>query len=407
MGNDDDSKFKPAMVYDFMIKSDDQIVEQLGNQDNEPLTDDKEFIINDNQVYLSERPPLFKRIFGKMEAGSLRGSIFAMSSLALGTGCLAFPQKFEQMSLVLALTMIIIGAAAAYWSLLLMVKASNTLNTYNYSNLVKQVLGNKAALFFDIIILIYIFGIVVSNQCIGNCIYKLVYKLIGLFVYGFMVDKTEYVDFFEDYLPQVWGKAYVKFPIMFGICLLILIPLCLLKDISKMRMASLFSLCSLIFTMFVIIIEFPMYYNKFLETHSASDVNWYDISTAFTSKLNFFTGTATVFFSFTCHVGAFPVYKTLKNNVYRRINTVFRRSIFLDTIIYVTVGITGFLTQPIGSKDLVIYREAKFTNDIAMVVGRLLISVNLLLSTPANYNAFRLSFLEFNGWDSSNISNKQ
>ncbi len=174
-----------------------------------------------------------------------------------------------------------------------------------------------------------------------------------------------------------------------------------------MRVASLFSLCSLMYTIFVIIIECPMYYGKFLETHKSSAVNWYDISSAFTSKLYFFTGTATVFFAYTCHVGAFPVYKTLKNNVYRRINTIFRRSIFLDTVVYICVGITGFLTQPIGSKDLVIFREAQFTNDIAMIVGRLLISVNLLLSTPANYNAFRLSFLELNGWDSSNISNKQ
>jgi amino acid permease len=194
---------------------------------------------------------------------------------------------------------------------------------------------------------------------------------------------------------------------MFGLCCCVLIPLCLLKDISKMRIASLFSICSLMFTISVIVIECPMYFSNFLETHSASEINWYDFSTAFTSKLYFFTGTATVFFGFTCHVGAFPVYKSLKNNVYRRINTVFRRSIILDAIIYICVGITGFLTQPIGVKDLIIYRDNKFKQDIAMTVGRLLISINLILSTPANYNAFRLSFMELVGWDNSNISNKQ
>lgn len=180
---------------------------------------------------------------------------------------------------------------------------------------------------------------------------------------------------------------------MYGTCI-ILIPLCLLKDISKMRIPSLFSICSLIYTLFVIIIESPKFFAKFLNEHSIDEVNWFDIRKGFGKDLKFFTSTATVFFAYTCHVGAFPVYKTLKNNVTRRINKVFRRSISLDAIIYLAVSICGYLTVPIGTPDMIIYREGKLDSDIPMIIGRLLMALNLVFSTPANYNAFRLSVLE-------------
>jgi len=70
------------------------------------------------------------------------------------------------------------------------------------------------------------------------------------------------------------------------------------------------------------------------------------------------------------------------------------RSILLDTIVYFIVGICGYLTQPFQTKDLIIYRDPiKGSNDIPMIIARLLIAFNLILSTPANYNAFRISIL--------------
>jgi amino acid permease len=196
----------------------------------------------------------------------------------------------------------------------------------------------------------------------------------------------------------------MKFPIMFGTCL-ILIPLCLIKDISKMRVTSLFSIIGLIYAILVIIIETPYYYENFLKNHSPSDVNWYDFSTGFDKHLNFFKGTATVFFAYTCHVGAFPVYKTLRNNIKRRINKVFQRSILLDFVIYILVGICGFLTQPIDTPGLIINRKKILTNDIFMVIARLIMAINLILSTPANYNAFRLSILGL-FWETNEVPDK-
>jgi amino acid permease len=191
---------------------------------------------------------------------------------------------------------------------------------------------------------------------------------------------------------------------MFGICV-ILIPLCLLKDISKMRITSLFSIISLIYAILVIIFETPYYFENFMKNHTLNEFNWYDFSTGFDKHLYFFRGSATVFFAYTCHIGAFPVYKTLRNNIQRRINKVFQRSIILDFVIYLLVAVCGFLTQPLDTPSLIINRNKLFTNDFFMIVARLLMAVNLLLSAPPNFNSFRISILGLIS-ETDEVSNK-
>jgi amino acid permease len=178
-----------------------------------------------------------------------------------------------------------------------------------------------------------------------------------------------------------------------------------------MRVTSLFSIIGLIYAIVVIIIECPWYYQHYIDYIYNKDdpkthINWFDFSAGFDSNLNFFRGSATVFFAYTCHVGAFPVYKTLKNNQQRRINKVFQRSILLDFVVYVIVGICGYLTQPINTPDLIINRDNILTNDFAMILARLVMAINLVLSTPANFNAFRLSILGI-VWDTDEVTNKK
>jgi amino acid permease len=180
---------------------------------------------------------------------------------------------------------------------------------------------------------------------------------------------------------------------MFGLTLLIF-PVCLLKDISKMRFASMFGICALIYSILVVVIESPWFFSK----KDLSEANWFNISNGFkiddTNILEFFNAIATVFFIYSCHPGAFPVYKSLKFNFPKRINTVFLRSIILDLIIYLLVAICGFITNPKNPPDLIVYREAKnvFSNDIFMNIAKISLALDLYLSIPANYNSLRASF---------------
>ncbi len=114
---------------------------------NKLLQDNRE---NDEEAF-QPRKSLMQRFFSPMEEGSLRASIFAMSSLALGTGCLALPQKFGQMSFVGALCTILFAGLSAYWSLKIMIITSRKLKIEEYSKCVSFSFGKKASNFLDIV----------------------------------------------------------------------------------------------------------------------------------------------------------------------------------------------------------------------------------------------------------------
>ena len=321
-----------------------------------------------------------------MKEGSIQGGIFALSSLALGTGAFSIPIRCTQLGLFWSLIFIVIMALAAFWTLSGLIKAGKLAKCEDYSPTVQRILGKGPSIFIDIVIVVYLFGVFIQYQVI-------IYSLIGMTFYEFFL-KDDYKNY-NAYEEEVWDSAKYKYPIMFGITLLIT-PLCLLKDISKMRFASMFGVCALIYSILVVVFETPWFYKDYLdkydEKNDKTHANWFNIKKGFTSELNFFTGIATFFFCYSCHPGAFPVYKTLKKNNKNKVNTVLFRSICLDLIIYILIAICGFMTAPTNPQPLIIYRESVFKNDFFMIIAKIALALDLLLSLPANFASYRCSF---------------
>ena len=396
--NNNNNHFKKSFLenkettFSFLIKNSEEIIKSLSKEEYEELLLSKTKNKNNSteKASLSTKRTFTQRAFGRMEAGSLRGSIFAISSIALGTGCLSLPIRFTQLGLVGGIISLIIGASCAYWSLSAMITATKKSKETDYSRIVKDTLGIFPGYFLDGIILLYIFGVLISYLVV-------IYSLIGRVFFELSNNKNEYEQF-EDFESEIWDKIIIKLPIMYGLCAL-LIPICLLKDISKMRFTSLFGIISLLYAIGVVVVQSFSFYNYYKEnTYKKDDPsthpNYFDITRALKGDLNIFSCLATIFFSYTCHIGAFPVYSTLKNNISRRINKVFRRSILLDTFIYISVGVAGFFTMPIDTPQLIIYRKSIYNNDFFMSLARAGIAISLILNTPPNYNSFRISFFE-------------
>jgi amino acid permease len=197
---------------------------------------------------------------------------------------------------------------------------------------------------------------------------------------------------------------------MYGVGFIIILPLCLLKDISHMRFTSIFGVFSLLFLILIILVQSPWYFSHYLHTvYKKNDpkthLNLWNISTGFTEELYFFKGAATVFYAYSCHFGAFPVYQSLKNHTQRRIEKVFARSIILDASAYLIIGIAGYLSNPINTPDLIIERYELFPSDIVMTLGRIAFIFTLIVKIPAKYNSFRISVLDLLGKDPKNIPN--
>lgn len=348
----------------------------------------------------------FDRILHPMEYGTIRAGVFGLSSLCLEAGAMVLGIRCEQFGLVNFIILLILGGLLAYWCLVMMIKAGRTTGETSYSKVVKIILGNKVGTFMDTIITIDLFGELISFQVI-------IYQTLGAVIYDIMkmagtLDEEKYSTF-SDFNNVFWKEtAYLKYPIMLALAGFVF-PLCLLKDLSKMKIPSTIGVLALIYAMIVVLVEsFFFMINENLD--KVDQINWIDLTKAFqTNKgIPFFGGTATVFYLYSCHAGAFPVFKTLENNTTRRINTVFWRSILLDIVFYVIIATASFITSPIDSPDIILYRQnlSGFDPDYFILLAKFGLIFNTFFSTPANYEVFRLSFFEL-VWGNTIITDKK
>ena len=336
-----------------------------------------------------------KRTFGKMNPGSLRGSIFNLCILSLGTGLLAIPQKIGYMSLVLSPIVIILSGLANFWSLNILVNMSIKFNLNTYESIVNKLLGKKISLFLGIIMSINQIGIIILYQVI-------LYKLLGGAINEIGGLGYKSVDDFAK--NSFWNKLWIKFVVCYGIAILLLTPLCLLHNASKMRYASTFGIISLFLLIIIVVAECPFYIKEYI--YDDVELNYYDIISGLKGDMKLLQSIITVFYAFSCHTGAFPVLSTLYNPTEKRQKKVIRRAIYIDIISYLIIGASGYLTQPINTPDLIIERNKLFNSDWIMTIGEICFILTLLAKISANYNALRSCLLVLFGYDPANFSKK-
>lgn len=131
------------------------------------------------QVKDELKKTIIDRYFGKIEPGSMRGSILSLSILSAGVGCLSLPQRVGQLSVLLCSIEIILGGIAAAWTLQKLIEAGRKANTSEYSTTITHYLGNKWSVFGNIIIIIYIFGKMIVYQIICKLLLTLIYTSVS------------------------------------------------------------------------------------------------------------------------------------------------------------------------------------------------------------------------------------
>lgn len=110
----------------------------------------------------------YENYFSKVEPGSIRASIFSLSILSIGTGCLSLPQRVGQMSVLLCSIEIILAGFAAYWTLDLLIYASLKSGEFTFSKVIQKICGKTWAKFLDITMVVYIIGVLIIYQILSK-----------------------------------------------------------------------------------------------------------------------------------------------------------------------------------------------------------------------------------------------
>ena len=345
--------------------------------------------ISEEEVEEIDKRTCFQKTCGKMGPGSMRGCIFNLCILSLGTGSLALPQKIGYMSMLASPIVIFVSGAINYWTLTILGDAGRKYKVRKYEDVVTILFSKNLSSFLAIVMIL--------NQCGMIILYQVImYKLLGGVINEFFSLGYSNV---EDFVAEsFWNKKSVKFFVCYFITIAILFPLCRLKTISRMRYASTFGILSLFLVIFIVFIECPFFYNHNV-VKGGQQINVMDISPGFGKEMQFLQSISTIIYAFACHVGVFPVLNSLRNPTRKRVQKVFRRATLLDIVCYLIIGFSGYLSQPQNTPDLIVERDKIFNNDFLMTLGQMLFIFTLIAKICANYNGLRTTLLIMFNYD--------
>ena len=331
----------------------------------------------------------FQKTCGKMGPGSMRGCIFNLCILSLGTGSLALPQKIGYMSMVASPIVIFVSGAINYWTLTILGDVGRKYKLRKYEDVVSKLFSKQLSSFLSVVMVFNQSGMIILYQVI-------MYKLLGGVINEFF--SLGYSNVEEFVAESFWSEKKVKFFVCYLITIVVLFPLCRLKTISHMRYASTFGILSLFLLIFIVLVECPFFYNHNV-VKGGQKINFSDLTPGFQKDMQFLQSISTIIYAFACHVGVYPVLNSLHNPTRKRVQKVFRRATLLDIICYLIIGYSGYLTQPNKTPDLILERDKIFSNDFFMTVGQMLFIFTLIAKICANYNGLRTTLLIMMNYD--------
>ena len=280
--------------------------------------DEKEKKENEEVIYSNsdkdkeketEKKSFFQKILSQFKAGTMVNSIFNISIISLGSGVFAIPLKVQYMTLVFTPVYVILAGIANLFSLLMISYVVDKTNILDFFQVTYKILGKTYARILNIVIIAYTYGLIILFQVI-------VYKLLG----GIINDIGDYkYESLNDFVEKsFWRKYSYKFIVCYGICLIILLPFCLKKNIGEMKAPTYIGVISLMFVILIIIIQSPYFINHYQDEIYKKDdksthLNVYDLSKGADKDLNIIRPFVTLFFAYTSQNALFPIIEALKD----------------------------------------------------------------------------------------------
>ena len=372
---------------------------KLENENEEEKKENK--IENSNSNIEIENKTCFQKLISQFKAGTMVNSIFNISIISLGSGVFAIPVKVQYMTLIFTPVYVILAGIANLISLLMISFVVDKTNILDFFQVTYKILGKTFARILNIVIIAYCYGLIILFQV-------MVYKLLGGIINDIGDYKYESLNDFVEH--SFWRKYSYKFIVCYGICIIILLPFCLKKNIGEMKAPTYIGVISLFVVVLIIIIQSPYFIDNYYDEIYKKDdksthLNVYDLSKGADKDLNIIRPFVTLFFDYTSQNAVFPIIEAVKERTKKKIDKIFYISSIIDCIIYILIGILGYLTQPINTPDLIIERKSIFKKDYFMIIGRMLLTLTLIGKIAPNFNAMRSTLLSSFGYDTNNYSN--
>ncbi|TFK51813.1 hypothetical protein OE88DRAFT_1679269 [Heliocybe sulcata] len=293
---------------------------------------------------------------------TLSSSVGNLANTIIGSGMLTFPLAMASAGIIPGMiTCLFSGSVAAFGLYLLSHAAARAPHRQASFFAVAKMTFPRAAVFFDAAIAIKCFGVSIS--------YLIIIK-------GLMpgVVKSLYHDLSSNNPPE-WALSGRNWITLF---MLILIPLCFLRNLHSLRHTSYIGLFAVAYLVLIVIV---CYFRPLSGMPEKGEIAWVHFTPSFISTF------PVQVFAFTCAQNLFPIFNELSSNTQGRMDIVVGSSIGAATLTYEVIAVFGYLTfgNKVGANIIAMYPSTS----LFIAVGQLAIVILVLFSYPLQVHPCR------------------
>lgn len=214
------------------------------NSDNETIDRlDRESSKNIRDSLGNPKKSFCKRLLGPIKEGSLRAHIFILATVALGISSLSMPKALHILGIIPGTLLFLLIAFLCYRTLKILGRVSSLSQTYDLSELVKKNFGKKCQTAYDIIAMLFLYGILVTQQVVAEVI-------VGILLYDIAYNHTDKIEDVNMFFQDIY-TVEIRILVNLIIALFFFYPICLMSNISKFAWTSIVALVLLIYVILV------------------------------------------------------------------------------------------------------------------------------------------------------------
>ena len=285
---------------------------------------------------------------------------FNFVNAMVGSGILAIPYAFLHSGLALGMAICVVICVLADYTVRLLVRVGIREGVKNYEELMDKLFGLPGYAAVLLALFLYDFGAMLAYLIILGDVSTSIVKEVGIKVFGVSPSDPLVTDY--------WTVR--RFCIALISCVIIL-PLCLLRDVSKLERTSVFA----VFTTVAVICA--VFIKALVEERHGSGVWLTVVGDNPSAALGILA------FAFVCHDTAFLFYGSLRNASSSRWRKTTQLSLGLGFLICMCLAVPGYSTFTTETKGNILqnYDQA----DPVFIVVRLLFLLSTALTYPLTF----------------------
>ncbi|EGF78404.1 hypothetical protein BATDEDRAFT_2177, partial [Batrachochytrium dendrobatidis JAM81] len=298
---------------------------------------------------------------------SVLTSTIDLCNTIMGTGLMSIPYAFATVGIGYGSFLILCSAAATWFSVRLLISSAQLAygtGEPSYGALARTAMGRQGAMWADIAMSACCYGFAVSYLVsIADSMPKAAAVLFPEFIVGSWL-----YHLFQ--IPQFWMFAF----------LVLIAPLCYAKSVDEFWWFSSTCLGAALYIAFaVILLSYSAPHpHKGVDQHE--DIPWFSV------RIEAFQTISIYIFAFTCHQNVSSFNCILFTMLFRHIRRVVDLSIIAVAILYLAVGICGFLA--FGNSSMVLILD-NFPDTPFITFARLMYALLAALSVPIQVHPCR------------------